>query len=304
MSAKLAALLREFEMLREQTATIPWCQKCWWDDEDLGFGELVLADAWYRSRCLEIPNTGIGESMIPCVDMVNHSSQPNAYYEYASSSGVSLLLRPGMMVTADSEITISYGNSKSEAEMLFSYGFIDEDNTNNNGLVLTLEPLPDDPLGKAKAAAFAGPRVARISVDEDRIQLESPFLYFMLLNEEDGLDFRVLQQTDGSRSHLKVFWQDIDVTDATETFESLTRGHPLSDVFRLRAIAFLQDRIRQQLERLYESDDAVQSLAGAVDLDRRSNAIFLRRIETTILEKAFSAVDMQVSVVTGETRDY
>jgi len=127
-------------------------------------------------------------------------------------------------------------------------------------------------------------------MNEGSIQWESPFLYLMLLNEEDGLDFRVLQQTDGSLSHLKVFWQETDVTDATETFESLTSGHELADVFRLRAIALLQDRIRQQLERLYESDNAMHSIGDTVGADRRSNAISLRIIETLILEKAFAAV--------------
>jgi hypothetical protein len=299
VNAKMATLLREFETLREQTATISWCQKCWWDDEVLGFGEWILVDAWYRSRCLELPN--ISECMIPCVDMANHSFQANAYYELTSSNCVSLLLRPDVMLEVGSEITISYGDSKSEAEMLFSYGFIEEQSA-SKGLVLSLEPFPDDPLGKAKVLAFAGPPIVRISADQDKIEWESPFLYLMLLNEEDGLDFRVLQQTDGSRSHLKVYWHGSDVTDATDTFESLISGQPLSDVFKLRAIALLLDRIRQQLERLYESDDVAESIVDTalVGLDRRSNALYLRKSEKATLEKAFAAVDMQVSIATGK----
>jgi hypothetical protein len=235
--------------------------------------------------------------MVPVLDMVNHSSQPNAYYDHTSSNGISLLMRPDKLLEADSEITISYGTAKSEAEMLFSYGFIDEQSTNKSQ-VLTLEPFPDDPLGKAKVAAFAGSPVLRISVDQEGIQWECPFLYFMLLNEEDGLEFRMLQQTDGLRSHLKVFWLGSDVTDATSTFESLISHHPLRDVFKLRAIALLQDRIRQQLERLYESDNEVELVADTplVGPDRRSNAIFLRKSERLTLEKAFATADTQVSV--------
>src|SRR6266536_4701242 len=141
----MAALIQEFETLCEQTGTIPWCQKCWWENADLDVMNWVLLDAWYRSRCLELPNAG--ESMIPCVDMVNHSSKPNSYYELAPDSGISLLLRPGVKLDVGSEVSISYGTSKTQAEMLFSYGFIDEDST-ANGLVLSLEPFPDDPLGK------------------------------------------------------------------------------------------------------------------------------------------------------------
>jgi hypothetical protein len=247
----------------------------------------------------ELPS--IGECMVPVLDMVNHSSHPNAYYEHASSNGVSLLIRPDKLLEVGSEITISYGVSKSEAEMLFSYGFIDESSTNKS-LALTLEPFPDDPLGKAKKAAFEGPPLLRIYVDQDEIKWECPFLYLMLLNEEDGLEFRMLQQTDGSRSQLKVFWQGSDKSDATETFESLISNHPLGDVFRLRAIALLQDRIRQQLERLYDSEDEVDLVTDTsfVAPDRRSNAIFLRKSEKLTLEKAFGAADAQVSVALGK----
>lgn len=299
----MAALLKEFETLREQTAAISWCKKCWWDDEALQYEDWVLVDAWFRSRCLELPD--IGECMVPVLDMANHSSQPNAYYEHTSSNGVSLLIRPDKLLEVGSEITISYGSTKSEAEMLFSYGFIDEQSTRKS-LVLALHPFPDDPLGKAKVKAFKGPNLLRINADEDNIKWECPFLYFMLLNEEDGLEFRMLQQTDGSRSQLKVFWQGSDVSDATDTFESLISGHPLSDVFKLRAIALLQDRIRQQLERLYDSEDEVDLVADTpfVGPDRRSNAIILRKSERLTLEKAFAAADTEVSDAFGQARDY
>lgn len=299
VNAKLTALLREFESLRDQTATISWCRKSWWDTEALGLGDWILVDAWYRSRCVELPD--LGECMIPVLDMVNHSSEANAYYEHTSASGISLLLRPEKMLEAGSEITISYGEAKSEAEMLFSYGFIDGQST-KRCLVLNLEPFPDDPLGKAKIAAFAKSPLLRIFVEQDTVRWECPFLHFMLLNEEDGLDFRTLQQTDGSRSHLKVFWQGSDVTDATDTFESLTSKHPLSDVFKLRAIVLLQDRIRQQLERLYESEGAVESVVYTLlaRSDRRNNAMFLRASEKATLEQAFEAADLLVSIAQGK----
>jgi hypothetical protein len=235
--------------------------------------------------------------MVPALDMVNHSSRPNAYYEHTPGGGVSLLMRPNEMLEVDSEITISYGTLKSEAEMLFSYGFIDEQSITKS-LVLTLDPFPDDPLGKAKVAAFKEPSQLRIYAHQDKMKWDCPFLYLMLLNEEDGLEFRMLQQTDGSRNRLQVFWQGSDVTDATDTFESLTSEHALSDVFKLRAIALLQDRIRQQLDRLYESQDEVELLAYTpfVRPDRRSNAILLRKSERLMLEKAYAATDEQVSV--------
>ena len=290
----MAALSREFEDLRESTAEISWCQKCWWEYESLEFTEWVLLDAWYRSRCLELP--GAGESMVPGIDMVNHSSEPNAYYEQNTNSTVTLLLRPDVNLNSGSEITISYGLSKSTAEMLFSYGFIDEQSA-MKGMVLTLEPFPDDPLGKAKLTSFDGPPVVRVTEEGGDIKWESPFLYLMCLNEEDGLEFRVLQQTDGSRSHLRMFWQGSDVTEKSTTFEVHINHHELKEVFKLRAIAILQDRIRKQLEYLYESDDTAQTqtIMSMVALDRQNVALQLRITETAILEAAFASVDAQVS---------
>ena len=232
--------------------------------------------------------------MVPCLDMANHSAGANAYYEQDTDGTVTLLLRPDFKVEEGAEVTISYGTVKSAAEMLFSYGFIDEE-SDTNVVVLPLEPFEDDPLGKAKVATFAGMPTVRISLLEGKIEWESPFLYLMCLNEEDGLEFKVLQQNDGSRSQLRVFWQGADVTEQTTTFEALISAHELEYVFRLRVVALLQDHIRQPLERLYESEDAVQSLASTLNTQCQSAALQLRKAEAKLLEQAFTSVNMQVS---------
>ena len=217
-------------------------------------------DAWYRSRCLELPNSG--ESLVPCLDMANHSLEANAYYEETHDTGVSLILRPGVKLESGVEVTISYGDLKSDAEMLFSYGFIDERSTRNE-LILNIESSPDDPLGKAKSAAFSAPQIVHIAQIDDKIEWDSPFLFLSLLNEEDGLEFKMQIQNDGSSGAWRVFWQDFDVTDDITTFKSLVAGHELKEIFNLRAVVMLQSRIREQLERLYESDEPVSMLAGS-----------------------------------------
>lgn len=229
--------------------------------------------------------------------MVNHSSEPTAYYEKTSHDGVALLLRPDMDLELGSEVTITYGTSKSEAEMLFSYGFIDE-KSSIQSLVLTLEPFPDDPLGKAKVAAFAKMPAVQITMKDGGIVWDSPFLYLMCLNEEDGLTFGVLQETDGSHSQLKAFWQGSDVTAATDTFEALIYDHPLKDVFKLRVVALLHDRVREQLESLYESEAVLKTpqIQEVTNPGRLRSALQLRQNETMILEKAFAAIDAQVSL--------
>lgn len=235
--------------------------------------------------------------MVPCVDIVNHARDANAYYEQTSSGDIVLLLRPNKKVEAGEEITISYGSSKSTAEMLFSYGFVDEV-IDMDSLVLDLPPLPGDPLGKAKVAAFSGTPTVRISSSTTAVEWSSPFLYFMCVNEEDGLDFRVLQQTDGTQSQLQIFWQNADITDSVTNFEQHVVQHPLKNVFLLRAVCILQDRLQQQLERLYASDDMADTVETPfIKVDRRLSiaASKLRHRETALLEGAFNEVDIQVS---------
>ncbi|TAQ84687.1 hypothetical protein B7494_g6989 [Chlorociboria aeruginascens] len=217
----------------------------------------------------------------------------NAYYEEIPNDGIALLLRPGMELDRGTELTISYGASKSEAEMLFNYGFIDAENM-TNAIVLTVEPFSDDPLGKAKIAAFSGPLVIRISKEDDEIKWESPFLYLMCLNEEDGLEFKILQQNDGSHS-LRLFWQGCDVSETSSTFDTLISGHELEDVFKLRTVVLLQDRIRQQLERLYETQEIVRDLQilPTINADHGNLVLMLRKAEVGILEAAFEAIDYQ-----------
>jgi hypothetical protein len=235
--------------------------------------------------------------MVPCVDIVNHARDANAYYEQTSNGDMVLLLRPNEEVDRGSEVTISYGSSKSAAEMLFSYGFVDEE-IEIDSVVLDLLPLPDDPLGKAKVVAFSGTPVVHISCNSAAVEWSSPFLYFMCVNEEDGLNFKVLQQTDGTQSQLQVFWQNADITDSTADFEQHVMQHPSKDIFFLRAVCILQDRLQEQLERLYTSEDMANVMnTSLIEMDKRIStaASILRHREATLLEKTFNELEFQVS---------
>jgi hypothetical protein len=203
--------------------------------------------------------------MVPCLDMANHSAAANTYYEqFSSDNNVTLLLNPDVEVDAGSELTISYGYAKSNAEMLFSYGFVDESDKTPQTLVLPLETISEDPLAKAKVVAFKGQPVVRITAEQDDITWDSAFLYFISLNEEDGLEFKVLQDVYGSRS-LRVFWCGKDVTDVTDTFQALIKNHELEDIFTLRVLTLLDDRIGQQIERLDDTVTAVRELSRYVE---------------------------------------
>lgn len=109
IEAKIKSLNKEFEQLRSATEPIKWCAEEWWDEEDghLSFDDWLQVDAMYRSRALEFP--GIGDSMVPCVDMANHASgdATAALYETDSDGNAALLLRDGKKLKEGDEITIT-----------------------------------------------------------------------------------------------------------------------------------------------------------------------------------------------------
>jgi hypothetical protein len=293
VNAKISALDAEFGLIVEKSSDIACWNDLLWQHGSVSFTDWIRLDALYRSRCLELPRSG--ESMVPCIDMINHSAAPSAYYDENLKDEVVLLPRPGVNLSKDDEVTISYGDSKSAAEMLFSYGFIDPE-SKADSLVLPLTPFPDDPLAKAKLVAFGqGPKIHVARDGDGAIRWGSDFAYLMCVNEEDGLEFRILQDRDGGQQ-LRVFWQEEDVTDRTSGFEELIRTHPFSAVFRLRVVTVVQETLQTQLERLRSSTppDTPSSLQRE---DCFKMALLLRQIETNILEDAIKTLEEEVSTV-------
>ncbi|KAL7897565.1 hypothetical protein HDV64DRAFT_45945 [Trichoderma sp. TUCIM 5745] len=289
VNSKLSVLSREYDELSERASTLPF-----WNDllsEPGMLEDWILADALYRSRCLELPHAGI--AMVPGLDMANHSPKYLARYDETPEGDVVLLPSSGSGVSSGEEITISYGEAKSAAEMLFSYGFIDQE-SGVKELTLHLDALPDDPLGKAKFHIYKGPPIVRLSLTEDGFQWYSPFLYLLILNEEDGLAFRVVQDTEGGRE-LRLLWEDEDVTGRTDEFESLIQGHPLCQIFKLRAAAVLEDLVAAQLDRI-----TTEISYGATEQSQAANqprvecmlaAEKLRDLEAQILQGAAAALE-------------
>lgn len=295
LNAKMLALTNEFEELRDKSSDIECWNAAFWENDSVRLEDWLLVDAWYRSRVLELPRSG--PSLVPCIDMVNHSTDANAYYEENIDHDVVLLLRPGADVKEGDEVNISYGSDKPAAEMLFSYGFIDSHSATRS-LRLPLRPLPDDPLGKAKVHAFQDLPAVDIKELDGKVTCTSSFAYLMILNEEDGLDFRLLQDTDGDRE-LRTFWQDQDVTERTGSFDQLVSDHELCSVFKLRVNMVISQRLEEQLERLSSfplDDDNAASVTDQPSASNAANARALRLIEKGVLDKAVTVLEEQVSV--------
>lgn len=306
LTAKIETLTAEYDRLRMASSDLPFWNALLWEDDKVTRADWFLIDAWYRSRNLELPD--LGACMVPVLDLANHSSNPNAYYDEDDndqSAGVQLLLRPGVSISAGEEVTISYGEGKSGAEMLFSYGFLDPTRSTDN-VTLPLKPLDDDPLGMAKVHIFDGPRTVQLGrTTGSDVTWESPFAWLLCLNEEDGLAFRVLQDTGGNRE-LRVLWQDEDVTGRIDALEELARSHPLYDVFRLRVVTVVAERVSSQLERVrtefFPSDDEDSTEASALEREGiRAECIAvanaLKEQEASVLEEAARSLEEQVRFV-------
>ncbi|KAI4940008.1 uncharacterized protein J4E92_001296 [Alternaria infectoria] len=290
VSAKLNSLLREFENLRTATESISWCKKYWWDEENgmLTFDDWMCVDAMYRSRALEFPGTG--DCMVPCVDMANHASgdATAALYETDGNGNGLLLLREGKQVKPGDEITITYGDDKGACENIFSYGFLEDAMTSAKVVFLDLDIPDDDPLRPAKIYVSKVAPGFRIFEKDGTIDWESDFIWLVVVNEEDGLDFKVRQTTDGKRE-IQSFWkeQELDTVKLREHLEQ----DPLWDVFRLRATVLLQNRVDAQIELLKETKGAKRT--GTMrDMPWRL-AERLRSLELDLLKRAAATLDSQ-----------
>ena len=295
VTAKLSSLTAELDYVFDKSCNMPFWYSVLWETEPRRVQDWIMLDAWYRSRCLELPRSGV--SMVPYLDLVNHSKHATAYYDEDAMDEVVLKLRPGVSVAKGEEITISYGSEKPAAEMLFSYGFLEPSDTEKGGsLVLPFDADPDDPLAKAKLVAFGEPPKVIVRVDQEGAATwECPFAYLACVNEEDGLDFRLLQDVEGNRE-LRVFWLDQDVTARVKNFEAVIKGHPIYAVVRLRAVTILQGCLEHELRQLH-TPDFYDTLSSNPEVREHCKvaAAALREIEGGIIEKAVAGMEQEVS---------
>lgn len=307
--AKLNSLLREFELVRTATEPIDWCAKYWWEEDNgmITFEDWMLVDAMYRSRALEFP--GAGDCMMPCVDMANHASgeATAALYETDGNGNGLLLLREGKTIAEGGEITItqvpdircpirmhanwnSYGDDKGACENIFSYGFLEDGVTSAKVMFLDLDIPDDDPLRPAKVFVSTAAPGFRLFDKGDSIGWESDYIWLVVINEEDGLDFRVRQTIDGKRE-IQAFWKERELDDTSKIREYLQEDAAW-DVYQLRATVLLQSRVEGQMETIQAMQGLTQELTVRDIPWRLSDR--LRSLELEMLERAALVLDSQV----------
>ncbi|KAL5339880.1 hypothetical protein BJX70DRAFT_362723 [Aspergillus crustosus] len=293
--AKVLSLEKEFDQLRDATGDITWCQEAWWDDESVTIEDWKYLDAVFRSRMVDLP--GYGYAMVPCLDMANHApeSTVNALYDKDEDGNAILQLRQGKILRQDEEVTISYGQDKAAAEMVFSYGFLDSDMNDAKQIFLDLDIPDDDPLKRAKMAfckEAPGVRIFSKATDPEGAETywESPIVWWGCINEEDGLGFAVLQKTDGSKE-LTMTWKEQEVK-SSDHLKDVLATDPAWDIFRLRAAVLVLERLEAQFFMLQTTERMVSDIRENEDMfalfrpDVFSTVTRLRELEGRLLERA------------------
>jgi hypothetical protein len=296
VSSKLKSLRREWELLCSSASQTRWYNAV---QEYLDFDDWLHVDAMYRSRALDIP--GVGHCMVPCVDLANHESgnATVALYEKDADGNAVLLLRNGKALSDGDEITITYGDEKGACEMLFSYSFLEADRESAETLFLSLQLPGNTTLQDAKIEfAGAAPGFKLIDAGDGNIEWTGDFIWMLCVNDEDGLHFEIAMTVDGN-TETEAFFQDHRLTGGASGLHRLLEQSELREVYRLRAVTLLQQRIFDQLEVLYTTQDDMEALPHGDNSDIREcvyhQAMKLRSLEFDLMNRAYESFERQVS---------
>ena len=295
VSSKLKSLRREYDQLCASASQTRWYQAV---QDYIGFDDWLQVDAMYRSRALEM--TGIGHCMVPCVDLANHASGEAivASYEKDSNGNAVLLLRDGKKVSQDGEVTITYGDEKGACEMIFSYGFLEDSMQSAGSLFLSLA-IPDNDIFRREKARIAdcAPGFKLIDAGDSEIDWTGDFVWLFCVNEDDGMRFEIARTVDGDEE-VGAFFRATELTGGASGLRSLLQDSDLWDVYKLRAVTILQQRVFDQLQLLYSTQEDMEVVGHGGETNIRDGpyhlAMTLRRLEFDLQERAYEVLEAQV----------
>jgi hypothetical protein len=224
--------------------------------------DYTTLDALIRSRSLEHPH--LSEILVPLLDYVNHSPDPNCRYDISPQGTITLLpLRP---LRQGEELTISYGSGKSPLEMLFSYGFLPESSPTVHPTRLRLRApgmVPWDRMAGRKmqllAYREAAPvvEIARAEEWPYAVEWRSDMVWLSVLGEDDGLEIKLPEE-------------DSAVEEPTCCFG----GRVVDELSDLRGLLELDEQGRWDVQRCLATM-TVEPVVEA-EIERRKEASALR----------------------------
>ena len=251
---------------------------------------------------MELPNTGT--SMVPVIDLANHSSRSNVQYDVYANGDVCLKLKAGAVIEEGEELFLSYGDEKSASEMLFSYGFVEKTTL----FEFLIGHIPQSvkmpamvPNQDAKLMCWCkgfGIPMMTIGGKKGNLELECPFVYFLLLEEKDGMEMNVIEG-DAETHDFRALWQGMDITDKLDKLEIILKRNPLKEIFDIRAMFIYHALINHQMELMQEAED-FEAQFDLDDLPAETQRIHkaaseLRAIESTLIDSAMDIVQDWVS---------
>ena len=294
-ASKLRSLRREWDLVCENTANTRWYGIV---GSRLDFDDWLQVDAMYRSRALDYPL--IGHCMVPCVDLANHAPHEAtiAIYEKDASDNAVLVLRDGKSLKEGDEVTISYGDEKGACEMLFSYGFLDDGMESAETLFLSLVLPEGDVMRAAKMqAAQCAPGFKLIDAGDGEVDWKGEFVWLLCVGEEDGLHFDVARTIDGEEE-IHGFFKEHELSGGAAELYRLLGQSDMYDVYRLRAVIILQQRVFDQMQVLYASQEDMEEVPHGDGTEVRQQtydqAMKLRRLEFELMERAYEDFEKQV----------
>lgn len=187
--------------------------------------------------------------------------------------------------------------------MVFSYGFLESDRVEESQVLLDMHVPKDDPLEFAKNLLCKQTPGIRLSIVSDaesssRVSWDSPLVWLACMNEEDGLQIQMSQTHDGS-AEIETTWKEETLTSPLH-IQDLLAADPSWDIFQLRAVVLLLEKLETQLSRSREMSDIVGNMPEEMLHTIFRPEIFslisrLRKLEGTLLEKAVIDLERQVS---------
>lgn len=210
--------------------------------------------------------------------------------------------------------------------MLFSYGFLEERMDKAETLFLSLSIPENDRSRAAKMkVAECAPGFKIIDVSEQTshtsyhqgessseqmdgddtesrpsgdIDWTGDFVWFLCITDEDGLHFQIARTVEGEEE-LQATFDGHELKGGAGHLRRLLMQTPLWPVYRLRAVVLLQQRVFDQLQVLYQSQDDLEKVPHGDGTEVREapyqQAMKLRRLEFELLERTYEDFERQVS---------
>jgi hypothetical protein len=265
--------------------------------------------------------------MIPGMDLANHAAgdRTNAYYDRGEGT-YHLWLMDDKEIKQGEEVYITYGDEKGACEslsriqieiirdangdaVLFSYGFLEEQMESAETLFLSLDIPESDScrLAKRKIANCApGFKLMDISAQSDgdensdkAIDWSGDFIWLLCVDQDDGLEFKLARTVDGADEEIQATFKGQELMEGASELRRQLAQSDLWDVYRLRAIVILQQRVFDQLQTLFSTQEDVEATPHGDTEDVRATpyqlALTLRRLEFELLDKAYEDFERQVS---------